>query len=87
MNVQTTFDTLRAGLRQLTPKELRQLREDIDRQLQDNEALVDWFDVEYMEAAKKEVKEAISLSEARAILAKIQGNLSDTIIADRDNRF
>ena len=87
MNVQTTFDTLRAGLRQLTPKELRQLREDIDRQLQDNEALVNWFDVEYMEAAKKEVKEAISLSEARAILAKIQGNLSDTIIADRDNRF
>ncbi|MCH8292081.1 hypothetical protein IH992_13385 [Candidatus Poribacteria bacterium] len=87
MNVQTTFDTLRAELRQLTPKELRQLREDIDRQLQDNEALVDWFDVEYMEAAKKEVKEAISLSEARAILAKIQGNLSDTIIADRDNRF
>ncbi len=87
MNVQTTFDTLRAGLRQLTPKELRQLREDIDRQLHDNEALMDWFDVEYMEAAKKEVKEAISLSEARAILAKIQGNLSDTIIADRDNRF
>ena len=87
MNVQTTFDTLRAELRQLTPKELRQLREDIDRQLQDNEALMDWFDVEYMEAAKKEVKEAISLSEARAILAKIQGNLSDTIIADRDNRF
>jgi len=87
MNVQTTFDTLRAELRQLTPKELRQLREDIDRQLHDNEALMDWFDVEYMEAAKKEVKEAISLSEARAILAKIQGNLSDTIIADRDNRF
>ncbi len=53
MNVQTTFDTLRAELRQLTPKELRQLREDIDRQLQDNEALMDWFDVEYMEAANK----------------------------------
>ena len=86
MNVQTTFDTLRAELRQLTPKELRQLREDIDRQLHDIDE-IDWLDTEYMEQAKKEVKEAISLEEARAILAKIPGSLSDTIIADREDRF
>ena len=87
MTVQTTFDTLRASLNQLTPKELQQLREDINRQLQDNLAEVDWFDVEYMAQAKKEVKDAISLEEARAILAKIPGSLGDTIIALREDRF
>lgn len=51
------------------------------------ESEIDWLDTEYMEQARQEVKEAISLEEARAILAKIPGSLSDTIIAEREERF
>jgi hypothetical protein len=48
---------------------------------------IDWLDTEYMEQARREVKNAISLEEARAILAKISGSLSDTIINIREERF
>lgn len=48
---------------------------------------MDWLDTEYMEQARQEVKEAISLEEARAILAKIPGSLSDTILSLREERF
>jgi len=51
------------------------------------ESEIDWLDTEYMEQARQEVKEAISLEEARAIWAKIPGSLSDTIIALREERF
>ena len=51
------------------------------------EAEIDWLDTEYMEQARLEVKDAISLEEVRAILAKIPGSLSDTIIAEREERF
>ena len=51
------------------------------------ESEMDWLDTEYMEQVRREVKEAISLGEARAILAKIPGSLSDTIIAEREERF
>ena len=51
------------------------------------ESEMDWLDTEYMEQARREVKEAISLEEARAILVKILGSLSDTIIAEREERF
>ena len=48
---------------------------------------MDWLDTEYMEQARQEVKEAISLEEARAILAKIPGSFSDTILSLREERF
>lgn len=51
------------------------------------ESEIDWLDTEYMEEARQEVKEAISLEEARAILAKIPGSLSETIIDLREERF
>ena len=47
----------------------------------------DLLDTEYMEQARREVKDAISLEEVRAIWAKIPGSLSDFIIAEREDRF
>ena len=86
MNVQTTLDTLRAELRQLTPKELRQLREDIDRQLHDIDE-IDWLDTEYMEEARRDADDSITLESVRKALAKIPGSMSDLIISEREDRF
>ena len=85
METQITFDTLRASLNHLTSKELQLLKTAIEQQLQ--KPFSELLDTEYMEQTRREVKQAISLEEARAILAKIPGSLSDTVIAEREERL
>ena len=86
-DTQATFNTLCTSLDKLTPEELQLLKREIDQRLQNTAPEIDLLDVEYMEQVKKEVKEAISLQEARGILAKISSSLSETIIAEREDRF
>ena len=49
----------------------------------------DWLDTEFMEWCAEQVrgKTVISLEEARRVLAKVSGSLSDNIIADRADRL
>jgi len=51
------------------------------------EAEIDWLDTEYMEEARREADDSITLESVRAALAKIPGSLSDTIISEREERF
>ena len=48
---------------------------------------IDWLDTEYMEEARREADDSITLESVRAALAKIPGSLSDTIISEREERF
>ncbi len=49
----------------------------------------DWLDTEFMEWCAGQVsgKKVISLEEARRILAKVSGSLSDMIMVDRMDRL
>lgn len=51
------------------------------------ESEIDWLDTEYMEQAKRNADDSITLESVRAQLAKIPGSLSDTIISEREDRF
>jgi hypothetical protein len=51
------------------------------------ESEIDWLDTEYMEQAKRDADDSITLESVRAALAKIPGSLSDTIISEREDRF
>jgi predicted DNA-binding antitoxin AbrB/MazE fold protein len=43
----------------------------------------DWIDRDAIEVARREGDETVSLEEVRAILSKLKGSLSQTIIAER----
>ncbi len=50
------------------------------------EPLADLIDTEFEAWCARESKDAPSLEEAREILSKVSGSLSDVIIAQRDQR-
>lgn len=87
MNINTntpiSVETLRISLDQLTAKDLLLLKEEIEVRLQKNN--VDWLDTEYMEEAREEANENISLDSLRVALAKIRGPMSDVIISERED--
>ena len=65
---QMTFETLRAGLDNLTDEELQLLKEELDERLQEEN---DWLDTEYVAYARKHGDSSISLESVRKALAKI----------------
>ena len=81
---QITFKTLRASLDYLTNEELQLLKKELDSRLQNTP---DWLDTEYVDYARKEGDPSISLESVRAALARIEGNMSDAIIEEREDRF
>lgn len=86
-DTQPTFNTLRASLDKLTTKELQRLKQEVDQRLQNATAEIDWLDTEYMEQARREADDSITLDSVRQALAKIPGSLSDLIISEREDRF
>jgi len=86
-NTPMSFDTLRASLDHLTVKELQLLQREVEKRLEDLTAEIDWLDTEYMEEARKDADDSITLESVRAALAKIPGSMSDLIIAEREDRF
>lgn len=83
----SSFNTLRTLLDKLTTKELQLLKQEIDQRLQNAAAEIDWLDTEYMEEARRDADDSITLECVRAALAKIPGSMSDLIIAEREDRF
>jgi predicted DNA-binding antitoxin AbrB/MazE fold protein len=72
-------------LRPLTPLELadqQRVRITIDN----GDPLADLVDTEYEEWCARESKDAPSIEQAREILSKVSGSLSDVIISERDQR-
>ena len=47
---------------------------------------IDWLDTEYMEKARTEADDSITLESVRKALAKIPGSMSDFIISEREDR-
>ena len=84
LEVQITFETLRAGLERLTTEELHLLKQEVEHRLEDKP---DWLDREYVDYARKEGDPSISLESVQAALAKIEGSMSDAIIEEREDRF
>ncbi len=48
---------------------------------------IDWLDTEYMEEARRDADDSITLESVRKALAKIPGSMSDLIISEREDRF
>ena len=72
-------------LRPLKPLELadqQRVRITIDN----GDPLADLVDTEYEAWCARESKDAPSIEQARAILSKVSGSLSEVIIAERDQR-
>jgi hypothetical protein len=81
---QITFKALRTALDEFTIEELKLLKHELDKRLQNTP---DWLDTEYMAYARQESDASISLESVRAALAKIKENMSDAIIEEREDRF
>ncbi len=81
---QITFQALQAALDGLTIEELQLLKQELHQRLQDTP---DWLDNEYVAYARQEADYSISLESVRAVLAKVEGNMSDAIIEEREERF
>jgi hypothetical protein len=84
MEIQITFQTLRAALDGLTIEELQFLKQEVEMRLQNTD---DWLETEYVEYARQEGDPSISLESVQAALAKIEGSMSDAIIEERKDRF
>ena len=54
--------------------------------IDNGDPLADLVDTEYEAWCAREAKDAPSLEQAREILSKVRGSLSDVIIAERDQR-
>jgi len=72
-------------LRPLKPLELAD-QQRVRITIENGDPLADLVDTEYEEWCALESKDAPSLEQARKILSKISGSLSDVIISERDQR-
>ena len=72
-------------LRPLKPLELAD-QQRVRITIEHGDPLADLVDTEYEEWCALESKDAPSLEQARKILSKISGSLSDVIISERDQR-
>lgn len=81
VNQKLRFASLLDGF---TIEELQLLKKELDKRLQDTP---DWLDTKYVAYARQEGDPTISLESVRAALAKIEGNMSDAIIEEREDRF
>jgi predicted DNA-binding antitoxin AbrB/MazE fold protein len=72
-------------LRPLKPLELAD-QQRVRITIENGDPLADLVDTEYEEWCARESKDAPSIEQAREILSKIRGSLSDVIISERDQR-
>ena len=59
---------------------------DSESRLENTAPEIDWLDTEYMEKARTEADDSITLRSVRKALAKIPGSMSDFIISEREDR-
>lgn len=72
-------------LRPLKPLELAE-QQRVRITIDNDDPLADLVDTEYEEWCARESKDAPSIEQAREILSKVRGSLSDVIISERDQR-
>ena len=85
LNVPVSFDDLLAVLDQFNEDELRALQGELTARLR--KGIDDLIDKEFLEYARQQADNSISLETVRAIWAKSSGSLSAEIIAEREDRI
>lgn len=78
------LEAIQSSLDQLTVEERHCLKQALDRRLPE---ISDWLDTEYTAYARKEGDPSIHLESLRHALAKMEGSMSELVIAERADRF